>query len=105
MHPLVGGESARLLLDTIRAFPLGVVGGRVKVHEIGSPEALAAVARAYEFVEFEVIVHAEHCSARHEHKTLDELEFRHLVLSEIVWQAKAVLGENNVLDAIWECRG
>lgn len=102
MQPLVGGESARLLLDTIRAFPLSVVGGRVKVHEVGDPEALAAVARAYEIVELQVIVDAEHCAASHEHKTLDEQEFRHMVLSEIVWQAKSVLGERHVLDPIWE---
>jgi hypothetical protein len=103
MHPVVGGESARLLLDTIRGFPLSVVGGRVKVHEIGSSQALAAIARSYEIVELEVIIDAEHCTEKHEHKTLDEQEFRHLVLSEIVWQAKVALGEARALDPIWEC--
>jgi hypothetical protein len=104
MQLLVGGEPARLLLDTIRGFSLSVSGGRVRVHQAASPAALAAVARAYEIVELEVIIDATHCSEAHEHKTLDEQEFRHIVLSEIVWQAKVRLGETQVLDPIWECR-
>ena len=103
MQPLVGGEPARLLLDTIRGFPLSVSGGRVKIHQIASPTRMASLARAYEIVEIEVMVDRARCSAEHEHRTLDEDEFRHLVLSEIVCQAKDVLGESRVLDPIWDC--
>lgn len=104
MQPLVGGEPARLLLDTLRGFPLSVSGGRARVHRIADPATLAALARAYEVVELEVIIDAANCTEAHVHKTLDEEEFRHLVLSEIVRQAKRVLGETHILDPIWECR-
>lgn len=104
MQLLVGGESARLILDTIRGFPLSVSGGRVNIHQIASPTRMAALGRAYELVEFEVMVDVARCSAGHEHRTLDEDEFRHMVLSEMVRQAKEVLGETPVLDPIWECR-
>lgn len=104
MQPLVGGEPARLILDTIRGFPLSVSGGRVDIHQIGTPSRMAALERAYENVEMEVIIDAAHCSARHEHRTLDADEFRHLVLSEMVRQAKLLLGQAESLDPVWECR-
>jgi hypothetical protein len=104
MQPLVGGEPARLLLDTIRGFPLSVSGGRVNIHQVANPTGMAALDRAYEIVELEVMTDLAHCGAGHEHRTLDEDEFRHLVLSEIVRQAKEVVGESLILDPIWECR-
>jgi hypothetical protein len=104
MQPLIGGESARLLLDTIRGFPLSVSGGRVNIHQIASPAAQRTLQRAYEAIEIEVMIDLAHCGARHEHRTLDEDEFRHLVLSEVVRQAKEALGEAHLLDPIWECQ-
>ena len=102
MQPLVGGESARLLLDTIRGFPLSVSSGRTTYEQTGSPAGLAALRRAYEIVELQVIVDAANCREPHVHATVDEAEFRHIVLREIVRQAKRALGESHVLDPIWQ---
>lgn len=102
MQPLVGGESARLVLDTIRGFPLSVSNGRTTYELIGSPAGMAALSRAYECVEREVIVEAEQCTTHLSHRTVDEEEFRHIVLRGIVRRAKLALGERHVLDPIWE---
>lgn len=104
MQPLVGGEPARLLLDTIRGFPLTVSNGRVKYQQIGSPAGLAALGRACEIVELKVIIDLAHCTEHVSHRTLDEEEFRHIVLIEIVRQSKRALGESHILDPIWECQ-
>lgn len=103
-EPLVGGgEPARLILDTIRSFPLSVRGGRAVTHDIATGVARAALDRAYEVMEMEVIFDAAHCSEDHVHKTVDEHEFRHMVLRELVRRAKKALGESDVVDPIWEC--
>lgn len=101
-EPLVGGESARLILDTIRSFPLTVRGGRAFTHDTATGAARAALDRAYEIVEMQVVVDAAHCTEDHVHKTVDELEFRHMVLRELVRRAKKALGESEVLDPMWE---
>ena len=50
-EPLVGGEPARLILDTIRSFPVSVHGIRVIVRGTAIGTAPAALERAYEVVE------------------------------------------------------
>jgi hypothetical protein len=100
--PTVGGEPARLVLDTIRSFPLSLDGsGRVVVHEITSGEAAAAFERAYAAIELEFLVEITRCAHPEEHRTLDERDYRFLVLSDLAWKAKKALGETGRLEAMW----
>ena len=101
-EPLVGGESARLILNTIRSFPVSVHGIRVVVRETAIGTARAALERAYEVVEREVIADLALCSKAHEHPTLSPEEFRRLVLREMFHEAKYVLGESRVIDSLWD---
>ena len=104
LEPLVGGEPARLILNTIRAFPLTVRSGEVIMLDTSVGEARAAFDRAYEIVELLVMADLAHCSEGHVHRTLDEHEFRHMVVSEMVYLAKKALGESGVPDPVWEGR-
>ena len=101
-EPLVGGESARLILNTIRSFPVSVHGIRVIVRETAIGEARAALQRAYEVIEREVIAELDSCSHPHEHPTLSPQEFRRFVLREMFGEAKHLLGECHVIDSLWD---
>ncbi len=101
-EPLVGGESARLIVNTIRSFPVSVHGIRVVVRETAIGTARATLERAYEVVEREVIADLALCAKAHEHPTLSPQEFRRYVLREMVYEAKLALGESHVIDSLWD---
>ena len=104
MHnePLVGGEPARLILDTIRSSPASVHGIRVIVRETAIGQAQAALERAYEVVERDIITGLERCSKSHEHPVLSPQEFRRFVLREMFYEAKCALGQTHVIDSLWD---
>ena len=101
-EPLVGGEPARLILDIIRSFPVSVHGIRVIVRETAIGEARAALERAYEVVERDIITGLARCSKSHEHPTLSPQEFRRFVLREMFYEAKCALGQTHVIDSLWD---
>lgn len=101
-EPLVGGEPARFILDIIRTFPVSVHGIRIVVRETAIGTARAALERAYEVVEREVIAELDRCSQAHEHPTLSPEEFRRFVLREMFCEAKHLLGESHVIDSLWD---
>lgn len=101
-EPLVAGESARLILDTLRGFPLTVEGaGRVVLHDSATGEARAALDRAYERTEMALMMEQAQCSHPEEHRTLGEDDFRDLVLFALACGAKDALGEQDHLDPLW----
>lgn len=100
-EPTVAGEPARLIIDTIRSFPLTAHSGRMHVHNTSTGEAAAALARAYERTELEVITDAASCAEHEEHGTLDVHDYRHIVLSTLAWKAKVALGEVDRVEALW----
>lgn len=101
-EPLVGGEPARLILDTIRSFPLSVgYDGNYVVHNTAVGVAREALDRAYGVIELEVLTEAHNCADSAAHKTLDVDEYRHLVLSALAWRAKQALGDMDRAEALW----
>lgn len=101
-EPLVEGESARLILDTLRSFPLSLgPRGEIVLDDTATGEARAALDRAYERSEMVLMNKEAHCSHAAAHRTLDPDEFRALVLDELAWAAKTALGETAHLDPLW----
>ena len=101
-EPLVGGESARVIADTIRALPIEVTTfGRVIVDTTSVIGPDAAFTRAYERIELAVMAEETHCSERGAHRTMDDIEFRQIVLADLMWRAKRALGETGRVDGLW----
>lgn len=101
-EPLVEGESARLILDTLRSFPLSLgLRGEIVLHDTATGEARAALDRAYERSEMVLMAKEARCEHAAAHRTVDPEEFRALVIDELAWAAKAVLGETAHLDPLW----
>lgn len=100
-EPQVAGESARLIIDTIRSLPLTAHSGRIYVHNTATGEAAAALARACERIELAVITDAANCVEHEEHATLDEHDYRHMVMSALAWKAKVAVGECDRIEALW----
>lgn len=100
--PLVEGESARLIIDTLRSFPLSVgPTGKVVIHDTATGEARAALDRAYLRAEMTFMIDTANCSCPGEHRTLDPDEFRSLVISTLADDARKALGEEQYLDPLW----
>ncbi len=100
--PLVEGESARLIIDTLRSFPLTVgPTGRVVIHDTATGEARAALDRAYLRAEMTFMIDTANCSCPGEHRTLDPDEFRSLVIGTLADDARKALGEEEYLDPLW----
>lgn len=100
-EPLVGGEPARLILDTIRSFPLSIrFDGRVDVENTATGEAAEAFARAYEVMELGVMTRQFQCTIHEAHRTIDEHEFRTIVLRAMVVRARVQLDDWR-LDGMW----
>lgn len=100
-EPLVGGESARLILDTIRSFPLSIrFDGRIEVENTASGAAAVAFTRTYEAVELDVMTREFHCTEHEAHRSVDEHEFRMIVLKAMVLRARVGLDDWR-LDAMW----
>jgi uncharacterized cupin superfamily protein len=100
-EPLVGGEPARLILDTIRSFPLSIrFDGRVEVENTATGEAAEAFARAYEVMELDVMTRQFQCTIHEAHRTVDEHEFRMMVLGAMVIRARVQLDDWRV-DGMW----
>jgi hypothetical protein len=101
-EPIVAGESARLIVDTIRSFPVSVdYAGEIVVHNTATGDAALAFERAYERTELELIVEAEHCREHDAHRTMHPDEFRNLVIQVLMHDAKSALGQSKRLDALW----
>lgn len=97
----VMGESARAISDLIRSFPISVsTTGRVIVDTSTADDA-PAFARAYERMELVVMTGEMHCTEHEAHATVDELEFKHIVLVELMARAKRALGASDRPDALW----
>ena len=101
-EPLVDGESARLILDTLRSFPLSLgLRGEIVLEDTATGEARAALDRAYERAEMVLMTKEAHCQHAGAHRTVDPDEFRALVIDELAWAAKMALGETAHLDPLW----
>jgi hypothetical protein len=101
-EPRVGGEPARLIADTIRGFPVSLtLGGLPQLHNIATGEARAAVQRAYDRIERELMEESARCSHPGEHRTLDVHEYEWLVYTDLMWKAKVALGETHRVEALW----
>lgn len=101
-EPLVEGESARLIIDTLRSFPLSVgPTGQVVIHDTATGEARAALDRAYPRAEMTFMIDTANCSCPGEHRTLDQEEFRSIVIRSLAENARKVLGEEQHLDPLW----
>ncbi|CAN5475969.1 hypothetical protein BH10ACT4_BH10ACT4_13410 [soil metagenome] len=100
--PLVGGESARLIADAIRSFPISLTrSGSPQLHNIATGQTRAMIQRAYERIEIEVMDELAHCGCPGEHRTLDVHEYEWLIYSELMEKAKAALGETGRVEALW----
>ncbi|WP_213813722.1 hypothetical protein [Glaciihabitans sp. dw_435] len=99
---LLGGENARDILATLRSFPLSVSGAReILVHNTATGAAAAALQRAYEHVEMQLLADEDKCERRASHSTMDEYEYRDWVLRNVGLRARRCLGELDLIDAIW----
>jgi hypothetical protein len=99
--PTVGGQSARLLLDTIRSFPLRVTANRVDVVDTASEPGRSAIDQAFPHVLHDIVRSPSTCADAKEHAQLDPDLWRWLVLVEMVRRCKAVLRDRH-FDAIWD---
>ena len=99
--PLVGGESARRIVEIVRKFPLSVSSGRVVIENNATGEDLELFNRAYARVEFEVMESEVNCSHRHEHRSLTSDDFYDIVLHVLMEDALDALGIDRTADPIW----
>ena len=102
VEPLVGGESARLLADAIRSFPVSLSSsGAPRLHNIATGLTRAMVQRAYERIEIEVMDDMANCSCPGEHRALDVHEYEWLIYSDLMGKVKIALGETGRVEALW----
>ena len=102
VEPQVGGESARIIADTIRSFPVSLTrGGLPRLHNIATSKTRVMIRRAYERIEIEVMDDMANCSCPGEHRTLDVHEYEWLVYTDLMWKAKIALGETSRVEALW----
>jgi len=99
--PLVGGESARRIVEIVRKFPLSVRHGRVVIENNAMGEDLELFNRAYERVEFDILVSEVNCSHHHEHRSLTSDELYDIVLHVLMEDALDALGIDRTADPIW----
>jgi hypothetical protein len=101
-EPQVGGESARLIADAIRSFPVSLTRtGAPQLHNLSTGATRAAVRRAYERIEIELMVESAACDCGGEHRTLDEQEYEWLVYTDLMWKAKSALDETRRIEGLW----
>src|SRR5580693_8907362 len=99
---LVGGESAELILRTVREFPLSLdFAGRIVLHNTATGEAAASLQRAYERNELEVMTREEHCPFKAQHRTTDAATFSWMVITDLMIEARIAANEFGQLDALW----
>ena len=92
--PLIGGEPARLIYDTIEQFSMSIdPDGRIELHNTATGERAAAFARAYAVVEMEVLTGIENCPCPEDHEAMDPVEYRMMVIHAMADDARVLLGE------------
>ena len=103
-EPLVGGEPAHRILDIVRGFPLSVSyagGAEIEIDVHGADREIFD--RAYAWIELEVLADEAKCSRRHVHSTVDAIQYRNMILNELVFWAWFALSDFPV-DALWAPR-
>lgn len=99
---LVGGESARLILETLRSFPVAVgPDGRMKFEDTSQGDVRDMLDRALAVVELEALTRCHRQCPPGAHRTMDEAEYRLMMLLELGARAKAALGEGDVVEVFW----
>jgi hypothetical protein len=99
---LVGGEPADLILKTVRSFPLSLdYSGRIVLHETATGAAAESFQRAYERVELDVITREDRCPRRASHRTLDATQYRWVILTALMVEARISANEMEQPDALW----
>ena len=101
-EPLVGGEPARLILAALRSFPV-VVGpdGRMAFEDTSRGGTREMIERALAVVELEALTRCHRLCPPGAHRTMDEAEYRLMMLLELGRRAKVALGEQDTVEVFW----
>ena len=95
-------EDARLLLETVSAFPISVNSlGEVELGNNATGIDLERFEAYYLEMEMIVMEEANDCSCRDEHKTLDADQFRLFVIATLMRRLRVVGGRGGKVDALW----